>query len=56
MPITYWKSYNLYNYKKEEVNTSNMNVNHLITPCKPPACSNSTIHPNTIINILSTKF
>ena len=24
-----------------------MNLNHLITPCKPPACSNTTTHDKT---------
>ena len=28
-------------------NTPNMNLNHLITPCKPPACSNTTIYHKT---------
>ena len=32
-----------------------MNVNHLIALCKPPACSNSTIHPNTIIIITNIE-
>ena len=32
-----------------------MNVNRLIAPCKPPACSNSTIHPNTIIIITNIE-
>ena len=25
-----------------------MNVNHLIASCKPPVCSNSTIHPTQL--------
>ena len=28
-------------------NTPNMNLNHLITPCKPSACSNTTTHHKT---------
>ena len=28
-------------------NTPNMNLNHLITPCKPPACSNTITHYKT---------
>ena len=31
----------------EVKNTSNMNLNHLITPCKPPAYSNTTTHHKT---------
>ena len=30
-----------------QLNTSNINLNHLITPCKPPACSNTTNHHKT---------
>ena len=30
------------------LNTPNMNSNHLITPCKPPDCSNRTTHHKTI--------
>ena len=32
---------------KRMKNTSNLNLNHLITPCKPPACSNTTTHHKT---------
>ena len=32
-----------------------MNVNCLIAPFKPPACFNSTIHPNTIIIITNIE-
>ena len=28
-------------------NTPNIYLNHLITPCKPPACSNKTTHHKT---------
>ena len=28
-------------------NTPNMNLNQLITPCKPPGCSNTTTHHKT---------
>ena len=28
-------------------NNPNINFNHLITPCKPPACSNTTTHHKT---------
>ena len=28
-------------------NTPNISLNHLITPCKPPACSNRTTHHKT---------
>ena len=49
----YWnqiKYYSLYLIKsthshlQEMKNTPNMYLSHLITPCKPPACSNTTIH------------
>ena len=32
---------------KRMKNTSNINLNQLITPCKPPACSNTTTHHKT---------
>ena len=35
-------------------NTPNMNLNHFITPCKPPACSNTTTHHKT--NFQHQKF
>ena len=33
-----------HSHLQEIKNTSNMYLNHLITPCKPPACSNTTTH------------
>ena len=36
-----------HSHLQEIKNTSNMNLNHLITPCKPPACSNTTTHHKT---------
>ena len=36
---------------KNLINIPNSNWNYLITPCKSPAYSNTTIHPNTIIII-----
>ena len=32
---------------QEIKNTPNMNLNHLITPYKPPTCSNTTTHHET---------
>ena len=32
---------------QEIKNTLNMNLNYLITPCKPLACSNTITHHNT---------
>ena len=37
-------------------NTPNISLNHLITPCKPPACSNTTTHHKTNSNITSIVF
>ena len=37
-------------------NTPNISLNHLITPCKPPACSNTTTHHKTNSNIISIEF
>ena len=36
-----------HSHLQEIKNTPNMNLNHLITPCKPPTCSNTTIHHKT---------
>ena len=36
-----------HSHLQEIKNTPNMNLNHLITPCKPPACSNTTTHHKT---------
>ena len=36
-----------YSFTIAHSNTSNMNLNHLITPCKPLACSNTTTHHKT---------
>ena len=35
---------NIHSHLQELKKTSNMNLNHLITPCKPLACSNTTTH------------
>ena len=37
----------VHSHLQETKNTLNMNLNHLITPCKPPACSNTTTHHKT---------
>ena len=37
----------LHSHLQEIKNTPNMNLNHFITPCKPPACSNTTTHHKT---------
>ena len=43
--ITYKSTIFIHNSKKIKINKHhNMNLNHLITPCKPPACSNTTTH------------
>ena len=36
-----------HSHLQEIKNTPNMNLNHLITTCKPPACSNTTTHHKT---------
>ena len=37
-------------------NTPNMYLDHLITPCKSPACSNTTYHHKPITNITSLEY
>ena len=36
-----------HSHLQEIKNISNMYLNHLITPCKPPACSNTTTPEKT---------
>ena len=38
---------NTHSHLQEMKNAPNMNLNHLITPCKPPTRSNTTIHHKT---------
>ena len=38
---------NTHSHLQEMKNTPDLNLNHLITPCKPPACSNTTTHHKT---------
>ena len=48
--IKYYSSHlinNTHSHLQEMKNTSNLNLNHLITLCKPPACSNTTTHHKT---------
>ena len=45
--IKYYSSHlinNIHSHLQEMKNTSNISLIHLITPCKPPACSNTTYH------------
>ena len=37
----------VHSHLQETKNTPNMNLNHLITPCKPPTCSNIITHHKT---------
>ena len=37
----------VYLHLQETKDTPNINLNHLITSCKPLACSNTTTHHNT---------
>ena len=39
---------NIYPKFLKIINTLNINLNHLITICKPPVCSNSTTHHKSI--------
>ena len=48
--IKYYSSHlinNIHSHLQKLKNTPNMNLNHLITPCKPPTCSNTTTHYKT---------
>ena len=48
--IKYYSSHlinNIHSHLQKLKNTPNMNLNHLITPCKPPTCSNTTTHHKT---------
>ena len=36
-----------HSHLQEIKNTPNMYLNYLITPCKPPVCSNTTTHHKT---------
>ena len=38
-----------HSHLQEIKNTPNMNLNHLIIPCKPPTCFNTTTHHKTTI-------
>ena len=45
--IKYYSSHpinNTHSYLQKIKNTPNMYLNYLITPCKPPACSNTIYH------------
>ena len=45
--IKYYSSHlinNTHSHLQKMKNTPNMNLNHLITPCKPLTCSNTTYH------------
>ena len=45
--IKYYSSHlinNTHSYLQKMKNTHNISLNHLITTCKPPACSNITIY------------
>ena len=37
----------VHSHMQETKNTSNMNLNHLIIPSKPPTCFNTTTHHKT---------
>ena len=54
--INKYNSKNIHPNFKKIVNTFDMNVNCLIAPCKPLACSNSTIHLNAIIIITNIEY
>ena len=48
--IKYYSSHlinNTHSHLQELKYTPNMYLNHLITPCKPPACSNTTYYHNS---------
>ena len=38
---------NTHSHLQEMKNTPNMYLNHLLTPCKPPVCSNTITHYKT---------
>ena len=56
--IKYYSSHlinKVHSHLQEIKNTFNMNLNHLITPCKPPTCSNTITTTKPITNITSTE-
>ena len=47
---------NTHSHLQEMKNTLNISLNHLIIPCKPPACSNTDTTTNPISNITIIEF